>query len=88
MQIQELQAELARLQEAESQWKQYQKRSVESLQKELEMHEQEAIRLFKKIQDGAKEEFDWVEHVVVVECVALLYVGDRQWRACRWASMS
>uniref|UniRef100_A0AAV1VHU3 BZIP domain-containing protein n=1 Tax=Peronospora matthiolae TaxID=2874970 RepID=A0AAV1VHU3_9STRA len=61
VEIQELQAELARLQEAEAQWKQYQKRSIESLQKELEMHEQEAIALSKKVQDGAKEEFDWVE---------------------------
>ena len=63
---------MARLQEAEAQWKQYQKRSVESLQKELEMHEQEAISLSKKIQDGAKEEFDWVEHVYWVECVVPL----------------
>ncbi|CAH0478727.1 unnamed protein product [Peronospora belbahrii] len=61
MQIQELQSELAHLHEYESQWKQYQQRSVTSLQTELKTHENEVASLTKTIQDAAKEELDWVE---------------------------
>ena len=61
MQYQELQAELARLHEYESQWNQYKQRSVESLQDELEMRKNEAASLTETIKDAAKEELDWVE---------------------------
>ncbi|TDH73544.1 hypothetical protein CCR75_004077 [Bremia lactucae] len=55
-QILELQAELTRLKEIEAQTKQYQQRSIESLEKELKMHNDEVTDLSKKIQDAAKEE--------------------------------
>ncbi|CAI5742578.1 unnamed protein product [Peronospora destructor] len=61
LQCQELKAELARLHEYESQWNQYQQRSVESLQDELEMRKNEAASLTETMKDAAKEELDWVE---------------------------
>ncbi|OWZ15433.1 hypothetical protein PHMEG_00010920 [Phytophthora megakarya] len=59
-QIQELQAELARLQDLESQTKQYQLRSIESLEEELKIHQSEITDLSGKLQDAAKVERDWI----------------------------
>ncbi|KAF1778380.1 Glycoside hydrolase superfamily [Phytophthora cactorum] len=58
-QIQELQAELARLQDIEAQTKQYQLRPIESLLKELKTHQDEVADLSEKGQDAAKKELDW-----------------------------
>ncbi|KAG2769302.1 hypothetical protein PC129_g11455 [Phytophthora cactorum] len=59
-QIQELQAELARLQDIEAQTKQYQLRPIESLLKELKTHQDEVADLSEKGQDAAKKELDWI----------------------------
>lgn len=64
MQIQELQAELASLQDMEAQTKQYQQRSVESLQQELKMHQDEVANIYGKIQDAVRVELDWVTHLL------------------------
>lgn len=61
VQVLELQAELTRLKEIKSQAKQYQQRSIESLEKELRMHKDEVSDLTEKIQDAAKEEQEWVD---------------------------
>lgn len=61
MKLQELQSELARLQELETQSRNYQKRSRDSLEGELKFHKEEIADLWtKKIQDAAKKEIDWV----------------------------
>jgi HD-GYP domain-containing protein (c-di-GMP phosphodiesterase class II) len=59
-QVQELKAELARLQDIERQMKQYEQRSVESLEEELAKHKQEVADLSVKIGEAAQEELDWV----------------------------
>ncbi|KAI9981067.1 hypothetical protein PInf_010476 [Phytophthora infestans] len=58
--IQELQMELARFQELESQMTHYQQRSVESLEKELEIHRDEAADLSEKVKSATNEEQDWI----------------------------
>ena len=40
--------------------KKYQQRSIESLQQELEMHQDEVATLSCKLKDAAREEIDWV----------------------------
>ena len=60
MRVQELQEELSRLQYMEAQTKQYQQRSVESLQQELKMHQDKVADLRGKIEDATREELDWV----------------------------
>ncbi|KAG7383504.1 hypothetical protein PHYPSEUDO_003597 [Phytophthora pseudosyringae] len=63
--VQELQAELAHLRDIEAQSEQYQQRSVESLQEELHIHEQELASLSEKVQEAVKEELDWVSMSVL-----------------------
>lgn len=60
MKIQELQSELARLQELEMQSRNYQQRSEQSLEGELKYHKEKIAELWGKIQDAAMEEVDWV----------------------------
>ncbi|POM76015.1 Hypothetical protein PHPALM_6796 [Phytophthora palmivora] len=60
VQILELQTELARLRDLEGQTKQYQQRSIESLEEELKIHHDEIADLSEKLQDAAKEEVDWI----------------------------
>ncbi|KAH7485047.1 hypothetical protein PRIC1_004348 [Phytophthora ramorum] len=61
MQIQALQAELAHLRDVEGQIKRYEHLSVQSLQEELHIHEQEVASLSDKVLEAAKEELQWVE---------------------------
>lgn len=63
--IQELKAELARLQDIERQSKQYEERSLESLEEELAKHKQEMAELSVKIGEAAQEELDWVRNALV-----------------------
>jgi chromosome segregation ATPase len=58
--IQELKAELARLQDIERQSKHYEQRSLEDLEEELAKHKQEVADLSVKIGEAAQEELDWV----------------------------
>lgn len=58
--IQELHSELSRLQELEAQSRDYQKRSPESLEVELKLHQKEIADLSSTMQDAAKQEADWV----------------------------
>ncbi|KAG2769301.1 hypothetical protein PC129_g11456 [Phytophthora cactorum] len=57
--IQQLQAKVARLLEIEAQFKQYEKRTVESLQEELEVHEREVADLSRKLETATKKEIEW-----------------------------
>ena len=63
MRLQRLQLELSRLQDREAQIKKYQQRSVESLQQELEMHEDEVANLSCKVEAATSNEMDWVTHL-------------------------
>ncbi|KAL3657770.1 hypothetical protein V7S43_017342 [Phytophthora oleae] len=58
--ILELQAELTRLQDLETQTKQYQQRTIASLEKELQMHQDEISDLSQKVQNAANEELNWI----------------------------
>jgi hypothetical protein len=51
---------LARLLDVETQLKQYEQRSVESLEEELAEHKQEVADLSVKIGEASQEELDWV----------------------------
>ncbi|KAF1778384.1 hypothetical protein GQ600_9726 [Phytophthora cactorum] len=62
--IQQLQAKVARLLEIEAQFKQYEKRTVESLQEELEVHEREVADLSRKLETAAKKEIEWVSKAI------------------------
>ncbi|KAG3015092.1 hypothetical protein PC121_g14219 [Phytophthora cactorum] len=70
-QIQELQAELVRLQDIEAQTQQYQQRSIECLEQELKIHKDEVTDLTEKVQDAAKEELEWI-HVMSSQLRRLL----------------
>ncbi|GMF18053.1 unnamed protein product [Phytophthora lilii] len=59
-QIQELQAELGRLQAIEGEMKRCEERSVASLEEELKVHEIEVARLLVQLEASAKEEQEWV----------------------------
>ncbi|KAG7383505.1 hypothetical protein PHYPSEUDO_003598 [Phytophthora pseudosyringae] len=58
--IQQLRVELSRLQQTEAQLKQYEQRSVQSLEEELALHQREVADLSRKLQHAAVEETDWV----------------------------
>lgn len=58
--IQELREQLARLHELEADHVQYQQRSVESLEEELEQRRKEVEELSLEVETAAKEELDWV----------------------------
>ncbi|KAL3674795.1 hypothetical protein V7S43_000723 [Phytophthora oleae] len=58
--ILELQAELTRLQDLETQTKQYQQRPIASLENELQMHQDEISDLSQKVQNAVNEELDWI----------------------------
>ncbi|KAL7678512.1 hypothetical protein Plhal304r1_c102g0175291 [Plasmopara halstedii] len=60
-QVLELQAELTRLEDIKLQTQQYQQRSIESLKKELEMHEKEVTDLTEKVREAVKEEQEWID---------------------------
>ncbi|KAG7398670.1 hypothetical protein PHYBOEH_010719 [Phytophthora boehmeriae] len=60
LQIQGLQAELVRLQELETEYRQYQQRSVESLEEELAARTDEVNDLTAQVADAVKEELYWV----------------------------
>ncbi|KAG1695848.1 hypothetical protein DVH05_019186 [Phytophthora capsici] len=55
-----LQAELTRLQDIETQMKLYQQRPIASLEKELQMHQDNISDLSQKVQTAASEELDWI----------------------------
>ncbi|KAG2532210.1 hypothetical protein JM16_000473 [Phytophthora kernoviae] len=57
--VQELQAELVGLQDLEAELTQYQQRSVESLQEDLDARTQEVNELLVQVEAAAKEELDW-----------------------------
>ncbi|CAH0479392.1 unnamed protein product [Peronospora belbahrii] len=63
MHLQKLQVELSHLQYMEAETKQYQERSVNSLQQELKMHQDVVADLCSKLQDAAREELDWINVV-------------------------
>ncbi|KAF4034609.1 hypothetical protein GN244_ATG13423 [Phytophthora infestans] len=63
LQTRQLQAELSRLQYKETKLKQYERRSVESLQGELELHQRAIADLAQKLQRGAQHELTWVNSV-------------------------
>ncbi|RLN56141.1 hypothetical protein BBP00_00008157 [Phytophthora kernoviae] len=56
--VQELQAELVGLQDLEAELTQYQQRSVESLQEDLDARTQEVNELLVQVEAAAKEELD------------------------------
>ena len=59
-QLHESRSELCRLLQIESQLKEYEKRSVESLEVELQMLQQEVANLSDCVKAALQEEIDWV----------------------------
>ncbi|CAI5742580.1 unnamed protein product [Peronospora destructor] len=59
-QLQESRSELCRLLEIEAQLKEYEKRSVESLEVEFQMLQQEVVSLSDSVEAARQEEIDWV----------------------------
>ncbi|CAH0521968.1 unnamed protein product [Peronospora belbahrii] len=62
-QLEELQSELCRLLHIEAQLKEYEKRSVESIEHELQVLQQEVANLSKCVQAALQEELDWIDRM-------------------------
>ena len=63
-QIQELQSELFQLLQIEAQLVEYEQRSVDSIEAELQMCKEEIARLSGQVQEAAQKELDWVAKLV------------------------
>ncbi|KAL3674796.1 hypothetical protein V7S43_000724 [Phytophthora oleae] len=72
--IQELQAELARLNDLEVQLKEYEQQPLESLQEELQIHQQEIADLAKKLEQAVQEELEWVWQTSTFTVTLYLYM--------------
>ncbi|CAI5741945.1 unnamed protein product [Hyaloperonospora brassicae] len=63
-QIQELQSELFQLLQTEAQLVEYEQRSVDSIEAELQMCKEEIARLSGQVQEATQKELDWVAKLV------------------------